>query len=111
MERGRETLIPYWLMFLVPAWLAFRRRAEDDRTQDLGPWIVVWLSFTLLIGLRYEVGGDWYGYKDFYQSVTGELIDTLTEPDPAYAALNWLSWYWGWDIYGINFVCGALASG
>lgn len=103
----------YWLMFLVPTWLALKRpQADVVRAIRFNVrWALVWSALTLLIGYRFEVGGDWGNYENQYQAVVGSSFgDAITQGDPAYAALNWISVYFGWDVYGVNLICGALFS-
>ena len=51
-------MVVYWLMFLLPAGVSlFKVRAT--RETELVGWGVIWLTLTLLIGFRFEVGGDW----------------------------------------------------
>lgn len=100
------------MMFFVPAWQALQwRQADVVRSARIDvPWALVWFTFTLLIGYRYQVGGDWLGYRIQYFESSGPFSEVITESDPAYAALNWISVYFGWDIFGVNLVCGALFS-
>lgn len=100
-------------MFLVPAWLALKRpQADGVRAIRFDVrWALVWLALTTLIGYRFEVGGDWFIYDDQYLAVAGGSFgDTIAQGDPAYAALNWISAYFGWGIYGTNLICGAVFS-
>ena len=60
---------PYWLMFLVTALAALSARrhqvriATGLRSVKLdGAWVAAVLVLTLLIGFRFEVGGDWPAY-------------------------------------------------
>jgi hypothetical protein len=46
----------YWLMFLLPAWASFFK-VRSKRAAVLFGWAATWLTLTLLIGYRYEVGG------------------------------------------------------
>ena len=64
-------------MFLVPAICAlFSAKASetshdgrygDPRASNF-TWSLVWLAITLLIGFRYEVGGDWSNYFRLFVS-------------------------------------------
>jgi len=72
-------------------------------------WAFIWLFFSLSIGWRYEVGGDWDAYllhlqfrelMPFYNVVTGE--------DPGYYLLNWVVAQCGGEIYWVNTVCGGV---
>lgn len=72
-------------------------------------WILLGAFFTLLIGLRYQVGGDWGSYLMHYYSAINEPIEVVfLQKDPGYAMLNWLSSRVGGGIYLVNTVCGAV---
>ncbi len=100
-------------MFLVPAWLALKRpQAKVVRAMRFNVrWALVWSILTLLIGYHFRVGGDWFTYEDHYLATVGRSFgDAITQGDPAYMALNWISAYFGWGVYGTNLICGALFS-
>jgi hypothetical protein len=107
---------PYWLMFLVPAFGALaqpRLRAVNMSARRAfglnGQWLLVWFVLTLLIGYRFEVGGDWINYlrnlQGMYYVGFGEA---LTLGDPGYRLLEWLSVQLDWGIYGVNVIGGAI---
>lgn len=97
----------YWLMFFIPvfALLSPVRMAANARDWM---WRAICVLFVFLIGLRFEVGGDWFNYLDMYQEALGEFSDAIAFTDPGYALLEWLSISLGWGIYPVNFVCGAV---
>ena len=109
---------PYWVMFLVPAVAALQERwrhpgwilAAPVRRRGRAWWLVA-LALTLLIGYRFEVGGDWFNYiGNFYNLQWLELADVLRMSDPGYYLLNWLSIQNGGFIYAVNLVAGLLFS-
>ncbi len=74
-----------------------------------GLWILAILAYALLIGFRLEVGCDWRAYLMWLDRVArGGLIDALTDSDPGYKLLNWISSQLRWDIYGVNLIGGAV---
>ena len=103
-------------MFLLPsltAWLA--THFEGSAAGGLRPaggrftWFLVWLSMTLLVGYRFEVGGDWENYLVYLNKVNRlDLGEVLTTGDPAYGLLNWLSIEMDWGIIGVNLLAGAI---
>ena len=104
-------MIPYWFMFVFPAVLAITYNRPEVASQK-GLWFFVGVLYALLIGLRYQVGGDWVPYINTFDAINGlEFTDAITATDPGYAALNWLSGLIGADIYGVNLVCGGLFMG
>jgi hypothetical protein len=109
---------PYWLMFLLPAWAALNggwwRPSAVTGLRPLrldGAWLLTIVAFSLLIGFRFRVGGDWIQYFVYLADVEGcTLGEVLQRSDPGYRLLNWLSVQAGWDIYGVNLLGGLIFS-
>jgi hypothetical protein len=79
-----------------------------ERTQRK-VWAVTVIVVTLIIGTRYEVGGDWQSFFEVSQYYVGKGVHvSLSHEDPLYGLLNWISVKIGLGIYGVNTVCGAL---
>ena len=99
---------PYWIMFLLPAWAALvpvRLKAA----QEWIPWAAVFILFSLMMGLRHEVGGDWFAYlPHFHDAGLTPLREVLAGSDPGYYALNWLVYHLGGSIYHVNLVCALV---
>jgi hypothetical protein len=101
-------VIPYWLLLLLPLWAC----VQGPRR----PWSVwqAWLigiALTLFIGLRHEVGGDWFNYIPYLTRAEGlSLSEVVAWGDPGYNALNWLFASKSWGIYGVNLVSAAIFS-
>ena len=97
----------YWLMFLMPA-LATFNFSDLKRRDGNHIWVAVIIILTLLIGLRHEVGGDWFDYFRHWNSVqNATLQETLARSDPGYYFVNWLIARLGGSIYMVNLFCGA----
>jgi hypothetical protein len=74
-------------------------------------WGSMFVLLVLCIGLRYEVGADWFTYAQHVLDVSGmSLRDALltVKEDPAYDVLNWLAAEFQLGPYFVNSVCGAL---
>jgi hypothetical protein len=100
----------YWLMFLLPAFASFFKVRSKRAAVFLG-WTATWLTLTLLIGFRHEVGGDWGNYlRQFNDVYYLSFWETINHSDPAHGAFNWLSNYMGWGVYGVNLAYGAIFS-
>jgi hypothetical protein len=72
-------------------------------------WLMIGLFYTFMIGFRFEVGGDWGAYYRHFHDMTYFTYDEiLKRADPGYYIINWLMLDWGYDIYSVNLICGAL---
>lgn len=99
-------MIPYWLGLLFPVMLVF---ANVPRRHQAGVWSTVFVVFTLFIGLRHQVGGDWFNYlREFDIAAYSSFWDYVATSDPGYAILNWFSYHVGGGIYLVNTVSGLL---
>jgi hypothetical protein len=105
-------------MFLLPAGyaLVFGARAASlahgmQSARLNVAWGVVWLILTLLIGYRFEVGGDWSIYMGHLREARYQDVYSAVERgDPAYRLLNLLAVKQGWGISGVNLVSAFLFS-
>lgn len=103
-------MIPYWVLFSVVAYLALNQPNDRTKTTRDG-WIGFGLVLTLVIGFRFQVGGDWGNYLRNLGSIENlALIEALMKPDPAHQLFGWVSVKLGWGIYGINLAYGAIFS-
>lgn len=101
-------MIAYWLLLLIPAWRAL---VEPKQRWSVPISVAIWLTLTVMIGLRHEVGGDWQTYlenMDLARDVP--FSDLNLTRDPAYELLNWISLKLGIGIYGVNLVCAGIFS-
>ena len=109
-------MLTYWLMFLLPAMVALMMETQRTRAlpaggsdTPVGAWIAVGIVLTLLIGFRYEVGGDWFSYVFILDEVAGAMLDeVMLMNDPGYQFINWLSLELEWDIFGVNVMAGGI---
>ncbi|MFC6327527.1 EpsG family protein [Alloalcanivorax gelatiniphagus] len=101
-------MLPYWFFFLIPASVVLVNQPANSRTRLVG-WGAVWLFFTLAIGLRHQVGGDWWAYlRMFENQVERSFADVISGNDPGYLLLCWLAQRYGGTIYFVNTVCGMI---
>lgn len=110
-------MLPYWLFFILPAAMALQAGPINHLRSDgsLSPtrvpavWFIVLIGLTLIIGLRYEVGGDWRTYFGYlFRARALNLSDLLTVSDPGYVALNMLSNWLGLGMTGVNTFGGLI---
>lgn len=65
----------------------------------------------IFVGLRHEVGGDWFNYLPYLHRADGlTLPEVLAWGDPGYNILNWLFSSYSWGIYGVNLVSAFIFS-
>ena len=103
----------YWLLFAFPALMALAyptvmRPSGRNAGQVLALAAFV-IFYTLLAGLRYEIGGDWGNYVEIYDDIaTDSFSYALTITDPLYGLVNWLSAQVDGQMYVVNAVCAFL---
>jgi len=107
LNSGANRLIPYLLSWALLAWNALggvRRWGPATNAALL-------VFFTLLIGLRNEVGGDWFNYLPNLDRVQGiPLGEVLEQDEVGYGLLNWVGANWGGGIFLVNTLCGLFFS-
>lgn len=107
----RISLLPYWLLFVVWAVgsVQSRHRGPDTKIAQNIFFLAAAAFTTLMIGLRFEVGGDWIPYTLMYDEIYfRSLIESWSVTDPGYASINWLAIQFGMGIGFVNTVCAAL---
>ena len=108
----------YWILFLFPAVLAFfGKKREQNAYANTFPsidllWFLSVLILTFIIGLRFEVGGDWVAYLKFFDLSQNQSLFQLLSPfgDPGYRLLNSISGDLGFGIYGVNLFSAFIFS-
>lgn len=101
-------MLPFWFLYTIPVLglLATRRLAPSA---GAAAWWLAGLVLTLAIGLRHQVGGDWFAYLGYLQRASSlSLQEVVLQGDPGYYLLNWLVAGLGGDIYSVNLACGAF---
>jgi hypothetical protein len=100
-------MIPYLLSWSVfaTAGLSSPRRIATTTLLALA------IFLTLLIGLREEVGGDWFSYFPYLERSIGlPFAEVFQEDEPGYGLLNWIAANWGGSVYMVNTLCGLIFS-
>jgi len=95
-------MLGFWLMFLIPAWAVLVPARLPER-QKIVAWWAVGTVFALMIGLRHEVGGDWFNYLRELESTSGlALTDAVKKGDPGHFLVNWAVARLGGSVYWVN---------
>lgn len=104
----------YWLMFAPLAILAMLERDAPQAGQRLVTLfgLVAIVILTVLIGGRYQVGGDWFNYLGQFDylgrlDLEGLLLRRL---DIGYGLLNGYAREMGWGVIGVNVVSAVFFS-
>lgn len=67
------------------------------------------IAIALLVGLRYQVGGDWNQYEHLFAFARyADLATMLGFGDPAYQVLNLVLAKLGANLWLVNLVCGSI---
>lgn len=105
-------MLPFWFLFTIPAYAALSERARFlGKRRWAFSWLAIWLLLTVLIGLRYQVGGDWGSYaRTFRYTSFLSFSEVLLRSDPGYGALNWLVGRAGYQIVLVNTFCAGIFS-
>jgi hypothetical protein len=95
-------------MYALPALVAL---SGNSREHSWPPWILTGIFFTMCIGFRLQVGGDWGNYLGYYDQEIGRAFTDPITGDPGYVLLNRLMVYLDWKVYGVNLFCGLIFTG
>ncbi|SMY38164.1 hypothetical protein PMAL9190_03397 [Photobacterium malacitanum] len=72
---------------------------------------IIFISFSLIIGLRYQIGPDWFSYKYYYDLMkTLSFYEVLQMKDFGYQIINYLSYHSDFGMVGVNLTCGIIFS-
>lgn len=103
-------MFPYWLLFMLFATAALTERPRAPGDHRAGPaLILLCLVMVLMIGLRFEVGGDYETYLGIFERAADSGFEqALERGDPGYQIVNWLVGQWGGTMWQVNLICGAV---
>lgn len=68
--------------------------------------VFVFLYFTIIVGFRHQVGGDWFSYLDFYNYFS--YNDVPISSDIGYYYAGRFLANLGFEIYLLNFICSII---
>ncbi len=106
-------MIFYWILFLIPAFKALTKPKESWGPKTS---VLIWISLVFSVGLRHEVGCDWFRYLNLLDRYDGmkmqEILfgNELSFVEPFYDFINWLAANNNLQIYGVNTICAMLFS-
>ncbi len=111
-------MLPYWVIFTLASLAAIGAKPLSQIRQDgtipvrfKPSWLFVISAITLFVGLRYQVGGDWYAYvRIFEQSQFLSPEEAISRGDAGYWALNYFVGQSGGSLIWVNLAAGLLFS-
>lgn len=93
-------MIPFVLAYTMTAFFSL---VTVHRRHTSILWFILFFSFTIFIGLRHEVGGDWLAYLLQYNLAEHvSFWRYLSLMDPGYMLLNWVAFYLDGGVYLVN---------
>jgi EpsG family len=101
-------MVVYWLLFILP--VIGTIYSLEPRLSGL-PYLreIFYIFVAFAIGMRYEVGGDWFAYVDYSNLMKESTLETsISMTNPGYFFLNWFFAKIGLGIVGVNLFCGLL---
>lgn len=102
-------MTPYFVLLAVWILGALQFSKRSGRVYEGAFYVIAIVFTTVMIGLRYRVGGDWTTYEEMYDYIGFmTLEDAARFTEPAYAFLNWISTKVGGGVYIPNMVCAAV---
>jgi hypothetical protein len=97
-------VIIYWLILLLPVIAVLHPIKMDDDLQKNMLWLFA-ILLILIIGFRYEVGGDWGRYLYVYDYIVEDVgFWKNTQGDIGYEAFNWISKTYFNNVYFANLL-------
>ena len=101
-------MTPYWLLICYPI-LASLAPIRTNYSLNLLNLTIFAILAILIIGLRFEVGGDWFSYLIYLENARYMSFDRiLISSDPGYVLINWISSSLGLGIAGVNLFGGSV---
>jgi len=98
-------------MFAVPAFSAMVTGVQGTNVQRQLriAYLLLLLAFMIIIGFRYEVGGDWFNYEQIVDYISGESFGyTMASGDMGFGLVAWISTRIGFGAVGPTFFCGGI---
>ena len=100
-------MLPYLLSFGL---FAFAGLGKARRITGLTA-LALCVFLTLLIGLRDQVGGDWFNYYLYLERSVGQpFASILLDTELGYGFLNWVGANIGGGVYFVNTICALVFS-
>ena len=102
-------MFAYWIFYLLPG-LIILSPYKFKKNLDTNYWYFIFAFFIFIIGFRYNVGGDWPGYKHMFDIFSKDfnILNFNIRSDYGYEFLAWLIHHLGFKIYGLNLIISVI---
>jgi len=105
----------YWFLFFTATFFSILGNKQNNSLLLTYKWSFSWkfifIFLVLIIGLRHEVGGDWYQYLWYVENSEGlSFEDSLNTYEPAFSILNLLASKLNLGVYFVNFIFAIIFS-
>ena len=105
-------MLIYFILFIFPAILALSKYNSKSASNS-GIWFNTFVAYSLVIGLRHEVGGDWSNdWNDFNYRLSlmteSSLINALKIGDPAYSLIMWIIYKLNLGVHTLDFISSLI---
>ena len=110
MKIGNSFLTVYWILFAYCA-LGTLLSADQVKRHSASSLFLFCgvLGIVLIVGLRFEVGGDWNAYKHMFSHMAYVGIGkALSVGDFGYQLLNWVARNLGAGLWVVNLTCASI---
>ena len=103
-------MAPYFIIFLSAACFALAAPPDAPmRGAGRVAFILFAILLALMIGFRWQVGGDWsWDTRPMIRLGDADLIDYMQVADPGYALLMWLGTKSGFNIWFVHLLGGGI---
>ena len=101
-------MLIYYLMFALPLAGALSPIRFTSGLRKI-PWVILVIATIIVIGFRYQIGGDWPNYYETYLRISQDGIErAITSRSIGYGLINWISSELGFGFVGVNTICAVL---
>jgi hypothetical protein len=102
-------MAPYFLIFLAAACFALAAPPDAPKRDTGFAFFLFAILLALMIGFRWEVGGDWtWDTRRMIRLADADFIDYTKVADPGYAWLMWLGAQTGFNIWFVHLLAGGI---
>lgn len=99
-------MLTYWVLLLLPAYLALVRPKEKWNNQTS---LILIFLLTIIIGFRFQIGDDWGNYINKFENLK-KVDNVFLDKEFLYSFLNVISRQLNFGIYGVNLISGFIFS-